>query len=159
MWLLIKLHTSKVWGGVLLLPPLLLGDQSESCSVLLLHMSPLVLGVTLDQHWAPLWRWAYRKPGLLLAVLPAWHKRGFFYTDCTFIQHFSSSCLGLCVVYESHNSPFFFWMELQRTSSLSGPLSSPGYTAQVPYNYNQLEGRFKQLQGKLAFLFSPLACC
>ncbi|XP_053444933.1 spectrin beta chain, non-erythrocytic 1 isoform X3 [Nycticebus coucang] len=36
-------------------------------------------------------------------------------------------------------------MELQRTSSISGPLS-PGYTGQVPYNYNQLEGRFKQLQ-------------
>ncbi|XP_053568173.1 spectrin beta chain, non-erythrocytic 1 isoform X2 [Bombina bombina] len=36
-------------------------------------------------------------------------------------------------------------MELQRTSSIPGPLS-PGYTAQVPYNYNQLEGRFKQLQ-------------
>ncbi|KAM9068184.1 spectrin beta chain, non-erythrocytic 1 isoform X3 [Sarcophilus harrisii] len=36
-------------------------------------------------------------------------------------------------------------MELQRTSSISGPLS-PGYTSQVPYNYNQLEGRFKQLQ-------------
>lgn len=38
-------------------------------------------------------------------------------------------------------------MELQRTASISGPLS-PGYTGQVPYNYNQLEGRFKQLQGK-----------
>ena len=24
----------------------------------------------------------------------------------------------------------------------------PGYPAQVPFNYNQLEGRFKQLQGK-----------
>ncbi|XP_036291222.1 spectrin beta chain, non-erythrocytic 1 isoform X3 [Pipistrellus kuhlii] len=36
-------------------------------------------------------------------------------------------------------------MELQRTASISGPLS-PGYTGQVPYNYNQLEGRFKQLQ-------------
>ncbi|XP_044519271.1 spectrin beta chain, non-erythrocytic 1 isoform X2 [Gracilinanus agilis] len=36
-------------------------------------------------------------------------------------------------------------MELQRTASISGPLS-PGYTSQVPYNYNQLEGRFKQLQ-------------
>ncbi|XP_008571577.1 PREDICTED: spectrin beta chain, non-erythrocytic 1 isoform X2 [Galeopterus variegatus] len=36
-------------------------------------------------------------------------------------------------------------MELQRTSSISGPLS-PSYTGQVPYNYNQLEGRFKQLQ-------------
>nr|AAD01616.1 non-erythrocyte beta spectrin [Mus musculus] len=36
-------------------------------------------------------------------------------------------------------------MELQRTSSVSGPLS-PAYTGQVPYNYNQLEGRFKQLQ-------------
>ncbi|XP_027721034.1 spectrin beta chain, non-erythrocytic 1 isoform X2 [Vombatus ursinus] len=36
-------------------------------------------------------------------------------------------------------------MELQRTSSISAPLS-PGYTSQVPYNYNQLEGRFKQLQ-------------
>lgn len=40
-------------------------------------------------------------------------------------------------------------MELQRTSSISGPLS-PAYTGQVPYNYNQLEGRFKQLQGKSA---------
>lgn len=38
-------------------------------------------------------------------------------------------------------------MELQRTSSISGPLS-PAYTGQVPYNYNQLEGRFKQLQGE-----------
>ncbi|XP_040849402.1 spectrin beta chain, non-erythrocytic 1 isoform X4 [Ochotona curzoniae] len=36
-------------------------------------------------------------------------------------------------------------MELQRTSSISGPLS-PAYTGQAPYNYNQLEGRFKQLQ-------------
>ncbi|XP_006873598.1 PREDICTED: spectrin beta chain, non-erythrocytic 1 isoform X2 [Chrysochloris asiatica] len=36
-------------------------------------------------------------------------------------------------------------MELQRTSSISGSLS-PAYTGQVPYNYNQLEGRFKQLQ-------------
>ncbi|XP_010614141.1 spectrin beta chain, non-erythrocytic 1 isoform X5 [Fukomys damarensis] len=36
-------------------------------------------------------------------------------------------------------------MELQRTSSISGPLSQ-AYTGQVPYNYNQLEGRFKQLQ-------------
>ncbi|XP_047638037.1 spectrin beta chain, non-erythrocytic 1 isoform X3 [Phacochoerus africanus] len=36
-------------------------------------------------------------------------------------------------------------MELQRTCSISGPLS-PAYTGQVPYNYNQLEGRFKQLQ-------------
>ncbi|XP_006159093.1 spectrin beta chain, non-erythrocytic 1 [Tupaia chinensis] len=36
-------------------------------------------------------------------------------------------------------------MELQRTSSISGPLT-PTYTGQVPYNYNQLEGRFKQLQ-------------
>uniref|UniRef100_A0A8W4FJE0 Spectrin beta chain n=2 Tax=Sus scrofa TaxID=9823 RepID=A0A8W4FJE0_PIG len=36
-------------------------------------------------------------------------------------------------------------MELQRTCSVSGPLS-PAYTGQVPYNYNQLEGRFKQLQ-------------
>uniref|UniRef100_A0A2K6CPP2 Spectrin beta, non-erythrocytic 1 n=1 Tax=Macaca nemestrina TaxID=9545 RepID=A0A2K6CPP2_MACNE len=36
-------------------------------------------------------------------------------------------------------------MELQRTSSISGPLS-PAYMGQVPYNYNQLEGRFKQLQ-------------
>lgn len=41
-------------------------------------------------------------------------------------------------------------MELQRTSSISGPLS-PAYTGQVPYNYNQLEGRFKQLQGKPSF--------
>lgn len=37
-------------------------------------------------------------------------------------------------------------MELQRTSSISGP-QSLAYTGQVPYNYNQLEGRFKQLQG------------
>ncbi|KAG8443698.1 hypothetical protein GDO86_009029 [Hymenochirus boettgeri] len=36
-------------------------------------------------------------------------------------------------------------MELERATSIPGPLS-PGYTAQVPYNYNQLEGRFKQLQ-------------
>uniref|UniRef100_A0A8V5G354 Spectrin beta chain n=2 Tax=Melopsittacus undulatus TaxID=13146 RepID=A0A8V5G354_MELUD len=36
-------------------------------------------------------------------------------------------------------------MELQKASSMPGPLS-PGYAAQVPYNYNQLEGRFKQLQ-------------
>lgn len=42
-------------------------------------------------------------------------------------------------------------MELQRTSSISGPLS-PAYTGQVPYNFNQLEGRFKQLQGKLRTL-------
>lgn len=40
-------------------------------------------------------------------------------------------------------------MELQRTCSVSGPLS-PAYTGQVPYNYNQLEGRFKQLQGELS---------
>lgn len=45
-------------------------------------------------------------------------------------------------------------MELQRTSSISGPLS-PAYTGQVPYNYNQLEGRFKQLQGKSSL---PKAC-
>ncbi|XP_009286723.1 spectrin beta chain, non-erythrocytic 1 isoform X2 [Aptenodytes patagonicus] len=36
-------------------------------------------------------------------------------------------------------------MELQKPTSMPGPLS-PGYAAQVPYNYNQLEGRFKQLQ-------------
>ncbi|XP_009474406.1 PREDICTED: spectrin beta chain, non-erythrocytic 1 isoform X2 [Nipponia nippon] len=36
-------------------------------------------------------------------------------------------------------------MELQKLTSMPGPLS-PGYAAQVPYNYNQLEGRFKQLQ-------------
>ncbi|XP_042189248.1 spectrin beta chain, non-erythrocytic 1 isoform X2 [Callorhinchus milii] len=36
-------------------------------------------------------------------------------------------------------------MEIQRVSNMSGPLS-PGFTAQLPYNYNQLEGRFKQLQ-------------
>ncbi|XP_035421398.1 spectrin beta chain, non-erythrocytic 1 isoform X3 [Cygnus olor] len=36
-------------------------------------------------------------------------------------------------------------MELQKSTSMPGPLS-PGYAAQVPYNYNQLEGRFKQLQ-------------
>lgn len=48
-------------------------------------------------------------------------------------------------------------MELQNSASMPGPLS-PGYTAPVPYNYNQLEGRFKQLQGKpcgvsLSFIF------
>ncbi|XP_061481709.1 spectrin beta chain, non-erythrocytic 1 isoform X2 [Rhineura floridana] len=36
-------------------------------------------------------------------------------------------------------------MELQNSAGVPGPLS-PGYTASVPYNYNQLEGRFKQLQ-------------
>ncbi|XP_050750768.1 spectrin beta chain, non-erythrocytic 1 isoform X2 [Gymnogyps californianus] len=36
-------------------------------------------------------------------------------------------------------------MELQKSTNMPGPLS-PGYAAQVPYNYNQLEGRFKQLQ-------------
>ncbi|XP_009970629.2 spectrin beta chain, non-erythrocytic 1 isoform X3 [Tyto alba] len=36
-------------------------------------------------------------------------------------------------------------MELQKSTGMPGPLS-PGYAAQVPYNYNQLEGRFKQLQ-------------
>ncbi|XP_053101861.1 spectrin beta chain, non-erythrocytic 1 isoform X2 [Hemicordylus capensis] len=36
-------------------------------------------------------------------------------------------------------------MELQNSASVPGPLS-PGYVATVPYNYNQLEGRFKQLQ-------------
>ncbi|KYO23593.1 spectrin beta chain, non-erythrocytic 1 isoform X2 [Alligator mississippiensis] len=36
-------------------------------------------------------------------------------------------------------------MEVQKAGSMPGPLS-PGYAAQVPYNYNQLEGRFKQLQ-------------
>ncbi|XP_026508300.1 spectrin beta chain, non-erythrocytic 1 isoform X2 [Terrapene carolina triunguis] len=36
-------------------------------------------------------------------------------------------------------------MELQKSTSMPAPLS-PGYAAQVPYNYNQLEGRFKQLQ-------------
>ncbi|XP_048374607.1 spectrin beta chain, non-erythrocytic 1 isoform X2 [Sphaerodactylus townsendi] len=36
-------------------------------------------------------------------------------------------------------------MEVQNSASMPGPLS-PGYTAPVPYNYNQLEGRFKQLQ-------------
>lgn len=35
---------------------------------------------------------------------------------------------------------------------MPGPLS-PGYAAQVPYNYNQLEGRFKQLQGKPMLFF------
>lgn len=39
---------------------------------------------------------------------------------------------------------------------MPGPLS-PGYAAQVPYNYNQLEGRFKQLQGKAVLFFSR--CC
>ncbi|XP_039594856.1 spectrin beta chain, non-erythrocytic 1 isoform X2 [Polypterus senegalus] len=48
-------------------------------------------------------------------------------------------------------------MELQRATSMPGPLATgpnantssgpaPSYTAQVPFNYNQLEGRFKQLQ-------------
>lgn len=43
---------------------------------------------------------------------------------------------------------------------MPGPLS-PGYAAQVPYNYNQLEGRFKQLQGKpmLFFFFFFCKCC
>ncbi|XP_019363607.1 PREDICTED: spectrin beta chain, non-erythrocytic 1 isoform X2 [Gavialis gangeticus] len=36
-------------------------------------------------------------------------------------------------------------MEGQKAGGMPGPLS-PGYAAQVPYNYNQLEGRFKQLQ-------------
>ncbi|KAM7119038.1 spectrin beta chain, non-erythrocytic 1 isoform 2-T4 [Ciconia maguari] len=36
-------------------------------------------------------------------------------------------------------------MELQKSANMPGPLS-PGYATQVPYNYNQLEGRFKQLQ-------------
>ncbi|XP_015276703.1 PREDICTED: spectrin beta chain, non-erythrocytic 1 isoform X2 [Gekko japonicus] len=36
-------------------------------------------------------------------------------------------------------------MELQNSAGMPGPLS-PGYAAPVPYNYNQLEGRFKQLQ-------------
>ncbi|KAM9271663.1 spectrin beta chain, non-erythrocytic 1 isoform 2-T2 [Morus bassanus] len=36
-------------------------------------------------------------------------------------------------------------MELQKSTSMPGPLS-PGYATQVQYNYNQLEGRFKQLQ-------------
>ncbi|XP_014817903.1 PREDICTED: spectrin beta chain, non-erythrocytic 1 isoform X3 [Calidris pugnax] len=36
-------------------------------------------------------------------------------------------------------------MELQKSTGMPGPLS-PGYAAQAPYNYNQLEGRFKQLQ-------------
>ncbi|XP_073195261.1 spectrin beta chain, non-erythrocytic 1 isoform X2 [Lepidochelys kempii] len=36
-------------------------------------------------------------------------------------------------------------MELQKPTGMPGPLSS-GYATQVPYNYNQLEGRFKQLQ-------------
>ncbi|XP_039200273.1 spectrin beta chain, non-erythrocytic 1 isoform X3 [Crotalus tigris] len=36
-------------------------------------------------------------------------------------------------------------MELQNPASMPGSMS-PGYTASVPYNYNQLEGRFKQLQ-------------
>lgn len=39
---------------------------------------------------------------------------------------------------------------------MPGPLS-PGYAAQVPYNYNQLEGRFKQLQGKPVRVF--WRCC
>lgn len=43
-------------------------------------------------------------------------------------------------------------MELQNSASMPGPLS-PGYIASVPFNYNQLEGRFKQLQGKLVRLF------
>lgn len=32
---------------------------------------------------------------------------------------------------------------------MSGPLSV-SFPVQLPYNYNQLEGRFKQLQGKCA---------
>uniref|UniRef100_A0A8C6XDZ9 Spectrin beta chain n=1 Tax=Naja naja TaxID=35670 RepID=A0A8C6XDZ9_NAJNA len=36
-------------------------------------------------------------------------------------------------------------MELQNPANMPGSMS-PGYTASVPYNYNQLEGRFKQLQ-------------
>ncbi|XP_014374467.1 spectrin beta chain, non-erythrocytic 1 isoform X4 [Alligator sinensis] len=36
-------------------------------------------------------------------------------------------------------------MEVQKAGGMPGPLS-PGYAAQVPYNYNQLEGRVKQLQ-------------
>lgn len=47
-------------------------------------------------------------------------------------------------------------MELQKSTSMPGPLS-PGYAAQVPYNYNQLEGRFKQLQGKPVPVF--WRCC
>lgn len=47
-------------------------------------------------------------------------------------------------------------MELQKSTSMPGPLS-PGYAAQVPYNYNQLEGRFKQLQGKPVRVF--WRCC
>lgn len=41
---------------------------------------------------------------------------------------------------------------------MPGPLS-PGYAAQVPYNYNQLEGRFKQLQGKPVLFFFFCRCC
>ncbi|KAL4640816.1 spectrin beta chain, non-erythrocytic 1-like [Arapaima gigas] len=44
-------------------------------------------------------------------------------------------------------------MELQQPTSMPGPLSPgptvssmPGYSAQAAFNYNQLEGRFKQLQ-------------
>jgi len=44
-------------------------------------------------------------------------------------------------------------MELQKSTGMPGPLS-PGYAAQVQYNYNQLEGRFKQLQGKSVLFFS-----
>lgn len=40
---------------------------------------------------------------------------------------------------------------------MPGPLS-PGYAAQVPYNYNQLEGRFKQLQGKPVLVFFCRCC-
>lgn len=39
-----------------------------------------------------------------------------------------------------------------------------GYSSQMPFNYNQLEGRFKQLQGKTALagrarLFTAVAMC
>lgn len=41
---------------------------------------------------------------------------------------------------------------LSPSSGLPGPSrgSSPGFSGQAAFNYNQLEGRFKQLQGKTA---------
>lgn len=34
-------------------------------------------------------------------------------------------------------------------SPIRGPSPSPGFSGQAAFNYNQLEGRFKQLQGKM----------
>lgn len=33
-------------------------------------------------------------------------------------------------------------------SPIRGPSPNPGFSGQAAFNYNQLEGRFKQLQGK-----------